>query len=199
MRADCLRASRLSHLRTLQGSSGSKHNLYATIHFGTVFQCMGMSWLTFVSLTSGMLHCLKTQDHSCLPFSIESCIIFITCACLIARRFRHSMKWYCIRPACLPADQVKDMLVPEKCASASVMEGVPELPDGFREATITCLEYIRDVRTFLQTPCGLCVMRCRHFSISNAWYLSILTCSTWSVALFDMRGSAVWRAVCFRG
>lgn len=55
------------------------------------------------------------------------------------------MKWYCIRPACLPADQVKDMLVPDKCESASAMEGVAELPDGFREATITCLEYIRDV------------------------------------------------------
>lgn len=56
------------------------------------------------------------------------------------------MKWYCIRPRCLPADQVQDMLVPEKCESASVMEGVPELPGGFREATITCLEAIRDVR-----------------------------------------------------
>lgn len=35
--------------------------------------------------------------------------------------------------------------MPEKCASASVMDGVPELPDGFREATIACLEYVRDV------------------------------------------------------
>lgn len=56
------------------------------------------------------------------------------------------MKWYCIRPRCLPADQVKDMLVPEKSGSAPEMDGVSELPDGFREATITCLEYINEVR-----------------------------------------------------
>lgn len=55
------------------------------------------------------------------------------------------MKWYCIRPRCLPADQVKDMLVPEKCGSAAEMDGVSELPDGFREATITCLEFINEV------------------------------------------------------
>lgn len=55
------------------------------------------------------------------------------------------MKWYCIRPRCLPADQVKDMLVPEKCGSAPEMDGVSELPDGFREATITCLEFINEV------------------------------------------------------
>lgn len=55
------------------------------------------------------------------------------------------MKWYCIRPRCLPADQVKDMLVPEKSGSAPEMEGVSELPDGFREATITCLEFINEV------------------------------------------------------
>lgn len=46
---------------------------------------------------------------------------------------------------CLPADQVKDMLVPEKCENAADMDGVSELPDGFREATISCLEAIRDV------------------------------------------------------
>lgn len=62
------------------------------------------------------------------------------------------MKWYCIRPRCLPADQVKDMLMPDKCASASEMEGVPELPDGFREATITCLEAIRDVSHVVKFP-----------------------------------------------
>lgn len=55
------------------------------------------------------------------------------------------MKWYCIRPRCLPADQVKDMLVPEKHESAAMMDGMSELPDGMREATIKCLEYIRDV------------------------------------------------------
>lgn len=67
------------------------------------------------------------------------------------------MKWYCIRPRCLPADQVKDMLVPEKCASASVMDGVQELPDGFREATITCLEAIRDVSRAMIAGWRLCV------------------------------------------
>lgn len=59
----------------------------------------------------------------------------------------HSMKWYCIRPICLPADQVKDMLVPEKCENAADMDGIAELPAGFREATIACLEAIRDVST----------------------------------------------------
>ena len=38
------------------------------------------------------------------------------------------------------------MLVPEKCGSAPEMDGVSELPDGFREATITCLEFINEVR-----------------------------------------------------
>ncbi|CAN0035183.1 unnamed protein product, partial [Ectocarpus fasciculatus] len=56
----------------------------------------------------------------------------------------HSMRWYCVRPACLPFDEVKDMLVPEKCRSAAEMDGVSELPDGFREATITCLEFINE-------------------------------------------------------
>ena len=40
---------------------------------------------------------------------------------------------------------MKDMLVPEKCGSAPEMDGVSELPDGFREATITCLEFINEV------------------------------------------------------
>ena len=67
------------------------------------------------------------------------------------------MKWYCIRPRCMPADQVKDMLVPEKCASASEMDGVRDLPDGFREATITCLEAIRDVSLGLLHDALVCV------------------------------------------
>lgn len=49
------------------------------------------------------------------------------------------------------------MLVPEKCASASVMDGVQELPDGFREATITCLEAIRDVSRAMIAGWRLCV------------------------------------------
>ena len=36
--------------------------------------------------------------------------------------------------------------MPEKCGSAPEMDGVSELPDGFREATITCLEFINEVR-----------------------------------------------------
>lgn len=40
---------------------------------------------------------------------------------------------------------MKDMLVPEKSGSAPEMDGVSELPDGFREATITCLEFINEV------------------------------------------------------
>lgn len=37
------------------------------------------------------------------------------------------------------------MLKPEKCENAAEMEGVAELPPGFREATIAFLEAIRDV------------------------------------------------------